>query len=353
MKIIVVEDEEQDLAKCGRAVERYRHEKQIHVDLVECRNLDEALSKIDNTFDGAIIDLKLGDEGDEGNQITKRINEGFYRVPVVILTGTPASADPNFNYAGVFTKGNPDAGYEAILDRFWVIYNTGLTRIMGGRGIIETKLGEVFQKNVFPRVDQWVQYSKTDANKAETALLRHTLNHLIQLIDEDVDEYFPEEFYLFPPPADEVRTGSILKEKGSGKRFVVLSPACDLVIRNTGKRKTDAILVVEVEEPTALFAWYDKIPAKCRTPAQNGGLKTAITNNKSNYFHCLPETDLFPLGFMNFRHLSVVSDEELLERFPLPSMAQISPPFVKDMVARFASYYARQGQPDISFETPA
>ena len=32
-----------------------------------------------------------------------------------------------------------------------------------------------------------------------------------------------------------------------------------------------------------------------------------------------------------------------------PTKIPISPPFVKDIVARFSSYYARQGQPNIDF----
>ena len=33
----------------------------------------------------------------------------------------------------------------------------------------------------------------------------------------------------------------------------------------------------------------------------------------------------------------------------MSSKIQISPSFVKDIVARFSSYYARQGQPNIDF----
>ena len=37
------------------------------------------------------------------------------------------------------------------------------------------------------------------------------------------------------------------------------------------------------------------------------------------------------------------------ERFNTPPDLQISPPFVRDILARLSSYYARQGQPDIDF----
>ena len=63
---------------------------------------------------------------------------------------------------------------------------------------------------------------------------------------------------------------------------------------------------------------------------------------------CLTLTS-FPLAFLNFRSVSTVGVDELEQTFQLPPGVQISPPFVKDIVARFSSYYARQGQPDIDF----
>ena len=349
IKLLVVEDDPQDIGTCRSTVERYQDERQREVELVECKDVDEAFVKLDNTFDGAIIDLRLGDEGDEGNQIIQRIKERQYRFPVAILTGTPGSADPDFSYIGVFKKGDIGAGYGDLLDRFWRIYDTGLTRILGGRGIIESRLGDVFWKNLLPQIKKWEAYGKSDSTRTENALLRYTLNHLIQLIDEDIERYFPEEFYLHPTPSEKIRTGSILKEKNSDKRFVVMSPDCDLVVRANGGRNTDTILVVEVVPVKMLLAWFDSAAQSSLSNTRKKELKRALKNNRSSYHHCLPETDFFPLGFLNFRYLSTVAEKEIGERFQLPPDVQISSPFVKDMVARFSSYYARQGQPNMDF----
>ena len=338
LKLLVVEDDQQDIDICRNAVARYRDEKPRAVELVVCKDVEEAFTKLDNTFDGAIIDLKLGEDGDEGNQIIQRINERQYRFPVAVLTGTPGSADPEFSYIGIFKKGEQGAGYGDLLDRFWKIYDTGLTRILGGRGIIEARLGDVFRKNLLPQIEKWEQYGETDSTRTEKALLRHTLNHLIQLIDEDAELCFPEEFYLYPPPSERIRTGSILKEKDTDKRFVVMSPDCDLVVRPGKGRNTDTVLIIEVVSASSL------------SNRKKRELKRALENNGPKYYHCLPKTDFFPLGFMNFRHLSTVVENEIGERFHIPPDAQISPPFVKDMVARFSSYYARQGQPDIDLK---
>jgi hypothetical protein len=125
-----------------------------------------------------------------------------------------------------------------------------------------------------------------------------------------------------------------------------MNPACDLVIRDNGECNTDRILIVEIDSQTSLFPGH---PATGLSNSQKKNLEKAYRNNKSAYYHWLPRTDFFEGGFLNFRKLSSLSSEEFNERFEKPAV-QISPSFVKDMVARFSAYYARQGQPDIDFE---
>ncbi|HNY28678.1 MAG TPA: response regulator [Candidatus Sumerlaeota bacterium] len=277
--------------------------------------------------------------------MVRRIAESHLRIPVAILTGTPDAADLDFAYIGVFKKGDPGSGYADLLDRFWGIHNTGLTRIMGGRGIIEETLSKVFRENLLPQKDKWVAYGQTDPSRTEKALLRHALSHLLQLLDDDGNRCFPEEVYLTPPLTDKIRTGSIVKEKRSEQRFVVMNPACDLIIRDNGECNTDRILMVEIDSQVSLFPGY---PATGLSKSQKQDLEKAYRNKKSLYYHWLPKTDFFEGGFLNFRKLSSLSSEEFNERFEKPAI-QISPSFVKDMVARFSAYYARQGQPDIDF----
>jgi hypothetical protein len=82
-------------------------------------------------------------------------------------------------------------------------------------------------------------------------------------------------------------------------------------------------------------------------------LKDVFKNNYAFYYHWLPKTDFcdfdFEGGFLNFRKLETVNKADFDEQFETPSI-QISPFFVKDIVSRFASYYARQGQPDIDIK---
>lgn len=352
LKLLLVEDFEDDLVIFRRTTERYERQSGRSIELVECKNIAEALERIDNTFDGAIIDLKLGVAGGEGNRVAKQIVAAQFAIPIAILTGTPAEVDPSIPSVGVFTKGEMDAGFDNVLDRLWTIHRTGITRILGGRGTIQAMLGDVFWKGLMPQIDSWTTYANTDSDGTEKALLRYTLNHLLQLIDEDVEHCFPEEFYLHPPPTTDVRTGSILTEHDTGTRFVVMSPSCDLVIRRDGKRKTDRILVAEVVPPKNLFCWHDGSDMDSFSKKRQRDLLKALKNDRGFYYHCLPKTDFSPLGFMDFRRLHSVSECEMGLRFQLPPCSQISPPFTKDIVSRFSSYYARQGQPDINFDQP-
>lgn len=339
-KLLLVEDDEQDSESCTDCVRDFEKDNKCVIDLVKCRSVSEAIEKLDNSFDAAIIDLRLGENGGAGNEVIKRIEDSYFRIPVAILTGTPDATDSEYANVGVFKKGAEGAGYEDLLNHFWKIHNTGLTRIMGGRGIIEETLGKVFLNNLLPQSKKWVVYGEENGPLTEKALLRHTLNHLLQLLDDDDSSYFPEEVYITPPLTNTIRTGSIVKKKDSDSFFTVMNPACDLVIRSNGHRKTDRILVVEIDPHTQLIPGY-------QTREISNSQKSAFKNNKEDYYHWLPETDSMTGGFMNFRKLLTLSIEEFENDFDSPK-SQISPSFVKDIVARFSAYYARQGQPEIN-----
>ena len=242
----------------------------------------------------------------------------------------------------VFTKGV--TGYDEILDKFWEIYNTGLTHIMGGRGRIEQYLNEVFLKNLLPQIKTWISYGEIDSERTEKALLRYALNHLFQLLEEDEKHYFPEEVYLHPPMSEKITTGSIVKEETGNQPFVILSPACDLVIRKNGEFKTDRILLVEIESESGVV--NVALNGITRKRSKENKLRDVFNNNHTDYYHWLPKTNFFDGGFLNFRKLNVLNNTDFNKKFGKPTI-QISPFFVKDIVARFSSFYARQGQPDV------
>lgn len=346
MNLLLVEDYQQDQDICKRAVDDFKDENNCHINIRICSSVDDALKALNESYyDGAIIDMKLAGLGNEGNQVIEQIRDNFRRIPVAIMTGTPDVAEiEGFPLVGRYTKG--ETQYSDIVSELWGIYRTGLTRIMGGRGEIEKKLSQIFTKNLLSQRKSWIEYGKEDHEKSEKAFLRHALNHLIQILDGDVDKCYPEEMYIYPPVSTRINTGCIVKSKNSDNFYVVMNPACDLAERDNGGCNTDLALLVEIEMLTDIFPDFDW---RNLSKSNNKELEKVYKNNKSGYYHWLPKVDFFDGGVLNFRKVSTYTEEELGRNFEEP-MLQISPAFVKDMVSRFSSYYARQGQPDIDHE---
>ena len=334
IKILLVEDAKEQQESFENIVEVFNRTNDLSVKYEIAEDTKDASNKIDNSYDGAIIDLSLPDDEEGGNEIVRELDDSFTRIPIIFVT---AFADSVIDHPSVIrTRRREDGTYESDLLLLQEIHKTGLTRIMGGRGVIEENLSKVFLENLLPQIDTWISYGAEDSERTEKALLRYTLNHLFQLLEEDGELCFPEEVYLYPSVLDRITTGSIVKEKASDQWFVVLSPACDLVPRgNNSVLNTDSILMVEIES-------VDKALGGSKSKSRVRELCT----NKRTYYHWLPETDFFEGGILNFRKLTTLNKDVFDERFGKPSI-QISPFFVKDIVSRFSSYYARQGQPDI------
>ena len=254
MKILLIEDEkhQQDAFKHSVAVLEDRDDLKIRYKIV--KDIPSALNELeDGSYDGVIIDLVLDNDEEGGNEIVRQLRNPFTRLPIIFVTAYVNSVR---DHPSIIKKHSRDDGtYESDLILFQKIYNTGLTRIMGGRGIIEDSLSKVFRKILLPQSKTWAPYGEINPERTEKALLRYTLNHLFQLLEEDEESYFPAEVYLHTPLSEKITTGSIVKEETSDVEedisdqwFVILSPACDLVPRGeNGESNTDHILLVEIE----------------------------------------------------------------------------------------------------------
>ena len=214
-KLLIVEDDEEELDTCRTTVKRYEKEKGREIELVESKTLEDAQIKINNSFDGVIIDLKLGPAGDEGNRVIQEIHDKN-RIPVAILTGTPGNADSKFkDIIKVYKKG--ENGLDEIFNDLIQIYDTGLTKIFGGRGQIENTMNKVFWDNILPQLDSWKLHVE-QGEKTEKALLRFTINHLLELLNDDTDICYPEEMYITPVISENIRTGTAVSNNIEQKK---------------------------------------------------------------------------------------------------------------------------------------
>lgn len=347
LKILFVEDDKDQQEAFKDSVEVFNQTNDQKVVYEIAEDTKEALSKIDVSYHGAIVDLLLQGNQQGGNELVKILyDDEFFKIPIIFVT---AFRDSVIEHPSVIDVRSRDKGdYKSDLHLFQQIRDIGITHILGRTGLIEQHLREVLFKNILPQRDTWIAYGETykdtDPKRIERALLRYTLNHLFQHLEEDNECCFPEEFYLYPPVTDKITTGSVVKEKATNQQFVVLSPACDLVIRKSGEFKTDDILLVEIEKEMEIV--NVALNGITRNQKKKDKLKDVANNNYRNYYHWLPPAYSFDGGFLNFRKLRTPNKTVFSEKYEEPSI-QISPFFVKDIVSRFSSFYARQGQPDI------
>ena len=337
LRLLLVEDDTAFVDSYAELLDAYVDEHKRRIVMCVEGSLASAKNSVNKSIDAVIVDLNLGGGTTDGSEVIEELKE-YFRVPVAVLTGTPAAADDVPPVVRVFTKG--EHGFDEVLDCLWGIYETGLTRIMGGRGLLEKHLNRVFLTNLLPTVDVWVNYGQKDPSRTEKALLRHALSHLVADLEGDETPCYPEEVYLAPPLEDSLQTGTLVQCRDRGTYHMVMTPACDLVMRGNGepKPKTDMVVVAEVVPEPALF---DSLPA------DKGRQKKLKTNRDSMCFHWLPECSAVKGGFIDFRRLESVPMDGFDTQFERLGV-RIAPSFVKDIVSRFSIFYARQGQPEIA-----
>ena len=75
LKLLIVEDDESELKIWESSRKRYEKENKRKIEIVASRSLEEARTQLNDSFDGAIVDLKLGNRGDvyDGNDVVKEI----------------------------------------------------------------------------------------------------------------------------------------------------------------------------------------------------------------------------------------------------------------------------------------
>ena len=316
IKILLVEDDKDEQGTFEDIVEVFNRTNDPNIKYEIAEDTEDASNKIDDSYDGAIIDLSLHADEEGGNEIVYQLDDSFTRIPIIFVT---AFANKVIDHPSVVKiRRREDGTYKSDLLLFQKIHNTGLTRIMGGRGIIEENLSKVFLESLLPQIDKWVSYGEKDSARTEKALLRYALNHLFQLLEEDEKHYFPEEVYLHPPRPGKITTGSMVKE--DNQWFAVLSPACDLVIRD-GQFNTERILFVEIEKETnivgkALNRLQKIIDEEEKEKVKQDILQRLAGNNYAFYYHWLPPVNFklsdyesldFDGGFLNFRKLEALS----------------------------------------------
>ncbi len=122
MKILHVEDSIMEQQNFIDVVDVFNEKYDLTVESNIAEDTWSALDKIDNSYNGAIIDLKLGDDYQGGNKIVRRLHDLSINVPVIFAT---AYLDLVEDHPLIIKKRSRDAeSYESDLLLFQESYKT-------------------------------------------------------------------------------------------------------------------------------------------------------------------------------------------------------------------------------------
>jgi hypothetical protein len=191
-----------------------------------------------------------------------------------------------------------------------------------------------------------------DPNPPKT-LTRYVAAHIQEFLemngDGGLENLQPAEFYIAPPIKSTLSTGDIILNKTDGTLFLLLTPACDTIIRIKGEtkyRNAEYALLIK------LIAW-NSIQSfgvvKADTSENNTTRRSlhSFMENKKERYHFFPPYKKMRGYFADFQSQLSTPFTELENGEKYARLATVSQPFLKDIIARYSQYYSRQGQPDL------
>lgn len=349
MKLLIVEDDKATIQSYEDNIESFNKSIDFEITPVIKDNIETAKKALTSPeYDAAIVDLKLSSNTTvlEGIEIVNDIYNKL-RFPVFIVSGSIGQVEYEENT--FLKKRSRDGDFKDILNEITAIYNTGITKILGRSGQINDYLNKIFWNHLSNSLDVWVNDSSRSPEDKQKSLLRYTLLHMLEYLDEN--NVHPSEFYLTRPVKENLSTGDLVLLNGN--RYVVLTPACDFVYRSSGDRNIRKAFLLKIIELNDHFTNLEEsIQKKEISKTLQGKLEKIITNNKP-YYHFIPKHSAINAGIIDFQDKLSIPIEDIeagIKNKEIDRFATITLPFLKDLIERYSSYYARQGSPDFNVE---
>jgi CheY-like chemotaxis protein len=324
----------------------------LHLELISKKSADEAKSALlSGNFDGAIVDLNLDSTtpGEaSGNEILHEIMDK-HRFPVLVVSGNLGNLEPKLTdkESDFFKFFSRDTENNEVFNHLIKVYRSGITRILGGRGQIEQRLGEIFWKHLASDFSAWTN----EECDTEKTLLRYTVSHMSEYLDipdGEVRFYHEAEFYIKPPIREHIAAGDIV-ETNDHKRYLVLSPACDVAVRNAEEGLTsinaDRIIVAPlIKVERSMFLEHGLIKESTNSNSLKKTLEEIIKGQRDKLAFLPGYGDMYA-AVADFQNPHSWSRDEFQAARRLATISGI---FMKDIQSRFSAYYGRQGQPDLN-----
>lgn len=384
IKLLILDDDKKVIETYKGVIKRVNREGGIQYKEYITTNLDEARECIKYyKLDTAIIDLNLcADSGDsknaDGNQAIEELMK-YFRMPIFVVTGEPAKLEEKFrdnNLIKLYPRDKfmSDSGIEEIIPK---LFSSNNIQYFSRDGFLEQMINEFYWNHLSFTIDSWGKVAEKHDDEIDKILSRHTVSCLNEqfYVNGNIgsfDRYHPGEMYIIPPIKNHYHTGDIIVKEN--KKFIILNPACDIVNMNklnfyvlAELRKLDASFFTEKDIKTDQV--YTNFYASLNKKAKDL-FDRFKNNNQGANFHYLPEFNAIETDYLiDFQNLVVVnigedkiekikgeSKEDFFQRYltnretfivDFERIASISSPFLKDIIAKFSAYYARQGQPNL------
>ena len=357
IKILLLEDDETQVDELTITAERLGEEKNIQTDFVVFSSLTaEVYEKlVKEHFDFLVVDLSLS--GDDADHFSWKdfIDIVFkkFHIPIIINSWNP---DPNIpeenSLVKLFNRSNPS---EELLNYIFNVYKTGITKVFWRNWPINSALTDLIYRGELPDIQKWISHWTTTFN-SEESLARYILSYLESRLSNNYKNFHTEEVYLKVKTEEigndqsiKLKTWRIIKPINSDKLYIIMNPACDIA-----SNKFDNIICLHIEPLAHVF---DNSFTNNINNYFNGvdGAKKKIENTikekNGYYWMILPKTSLCEGGRINFKKIKSLDRNQISQTNSwyliwYEAICDMAPLFVKDIISKFSSYYARQWTPD-------
>jgi hypothetical protein len=359
IKLLILDDDSRVTDSYNEIIKRINRdvENPLNYKVYTANTLEQAKEYIEyNKLDTAVVDLNLCmDTSDSSNADGNRAIEeimNFFRMPIFIVSGEIHKLEEKFKKNHLII---PRIRDESVGDVFYTdipsAYNSKSMQYFSRNGYLEQKINDFYWNHLEKTLESWSAVATSHSEEFDTILSRHTVSCLNEQLYVNgnigsFDKYHPGEMYIIPPIKEHYHTGDILK-KGEDF-FIIINPACDIV----NKVNLDFYILAKIIDFNSLPKLQEKIkkesiPTDYFYDQLNKDGKNCYADCKSNKkdrFHYLTKFDKFEEKLIDFQQIINTTEEDI----NLYSReASVSSPFLKDVIARFSAYYARQGQPNL------
>ena len=316
-------------------------------------------------FQALIVDLKLEtndnnkeDENYSGNILLKNIISKEI-IPIIVRTGFPNKMTQEINRNIIKSCSKETPTLEVVVKELIDYYNNSIFNIFGSNRKVDKHIKDFFW-NILPEcfINKEEEINGLDKGIQEKVIIRYVsswLNNKYMFNDGYLDVE-PIEMYMFPNPIDRICNCDIYKDDDSNEKFIVLTPACDLA-----NDKAENILFAKIQSYESVDEFNETIQ-NCSKQQENisntNRNKIASwsrnSHEKSMRYHFLPKVGFFDGGFIDFSLLTCLKYDREKNEFAerkLVKIGTITDSFKRDIIARFSSYYQRQGQPTFNADS--